>query len=63
MFWQAERDPLKLLGEWLIEEGLTDTGVLEQIEREVRSEAETAVQFALNAPYPDPSEVELHVYV
>lgn len=60
--WQTQRDPLKILGTWLVEEGFTDEQVLEQIEREVRTEAEAAVQFALDAPYPDPSEVNRHVY-
>lgn len=50
------------MGNWLIEEKFTDSGVLDQIEREARTEAEAAVQFALNAPYPDASEVEQHVY-
>ena len=62
-FWQTQRDPLKILGTWLVEEGFSDNRVLEQIEREAQTEAETAVQFALNAPYPDPAEVSLHVYV
>jgi pyruvate dehydrogenase E1 component alpha subunit len=61
--WQTQRDPLQLLGSWLVEESFTDEPVLEQIEREARTEAEAAVQFALNAPYPDPSEVDQHVYV
>jgi pyruvate dehydrogenase E1 component alpha subunit len=61
--WQTQRDPLKTLGTWLVEEGFTDEPVLEQIEREARTEAEAAVQFALNAPYPDPAEVNQHVYV
>jgi pyruvate dehydrogenase E1 component alpha subunit len=60
--WQTQRDPLKILGTWLVEEGLTDERVLEQIAGEVRTEAEAAVQFALNAPYPDPGEVDQHVY-
>jgi pyruvate dehydrogenase E1 component alpha subunit len=60
--WQSERDPLQILGTWLVEEGFTDKKVLEQIEREVRAETEAAVQFALDAPYPDPSEVDKHVY-
>ena len=38
------------------------TGILDQIEKEVQQEAETAVTFALNAPYPDLSEVDQHVY-
>ncbi|MCK6627953.1 MAG: thiamine pyrophosphate-dependent dehydrogenase E1 component subunit alpha [Anaerolineae bacterium] len=62
MLWRTERDPLQLLGNWLLEEKLTDSDVLAQIEREARTEAEAAVQFALNAPYPDANEVGLHVY-
>lgn len=60
--WRTERDPIRLLAEWLTGEGLADQAVLEGIEREVRQEAEAAVQFALEAPYPDPSEVTQHVY-
>ena len=60
--WKAERDPLKTLSGWLVKEGLADTVIFEQIEEEVRSEVEAAVQFALDAPYPDPDEVDIHVY-
>jgi acetoin:2,6-dichlorophenolindophenol oxidoreductase subunit alpha len=60
--WMAERDPLKLFSQWLVEQQMADAGVLEQIEQDVRAEAEAAVQYALNAPYPDPSEVDKHVY-
>lgn len=60
--WMTERDPLKLLSGWLVEGQMADAGILEQIEREVRAEAAAAVQFALDAPYPDLSEVDQHVY-
>jgi TPP-dependent pyruvate/acetoin dehydrogenase alpha subunit len=60
--WMTERDPLKLLSHWLMDQQMADAGVFEQIEKDVRAEAETAVQFALDAPYPDPSEVDKHVY-
>jgi len=60
--WMTERDPLKLLSGWVIDQHLADAGVFDQIEKSVRAEAEAAVQFALNAPYPDPSEVDKHVY-
>ncbi|MBE7469351.1 MAG: thiamine pyrophosphate-dependent dehydrogenase E1 component subunit alpha [Anaerolineales bacterium] len=62
-FWKTERDPLQLLADWLTQESLADAGIFEGIEKEVRIEAEAAVQFALNAPYPAPEEVTLHVYV
>lgn len=60
--WKTERDPLPLLADWLTAEKLADAGIFNQIEKEVRAEAEAAVQFALNAPYPAPEEVNLHVY-
>jgi acetoin:2,6-dichlorophenolindophenol oxidoreductase subunit alpha len=60
--WRAERDPLKLLANWLVEQGMADEGTFEQIEQRVRAEVEAGEQFALDAPYPDPSEVEQDVY-
>lgn len=61
-YWREERDPVKLLGDWLIEQNLTDSGVLEQIHNNVVEEAEAAVQFALDAPYPPEHEVDMHIY-
>ncbi len=60
--WQTEKDPLKLLSTWLLDEKMTDNTVLTQIETEVRAEVQAAVDFALNAPYPDKAEVDHHVY-
>lgn len=60
--WRNGRDPLKILARWLIEEGLADAALLEQIEKEVAAEIEAGVQFALNAPYPPPERVTQHVY-
>ncbi|HEX9924642.1 MAG TPA: thiamine pyrophosphate-dependent dehydrogenase E1 component subunit alpha, partial [Anaerolineae bacterium] len=60
--WRTERDPLKTLSNWLLEQELTELNVLEQIEQDVRQEVEAAVKFALEAPYPDESEVTQHVY-
>ncbi len=60
--WMTQRDPLKLLSTWLIEQHLADAQVFEQIEQRVRAEVAAGVQFALDAPYPDPSEVDQDVY-
>ena len=60
--WKAERDPLKLLAGWLVGQRMADEGTFEQIEQRVRAEVEAGEQFALNAPYPDASEVEQDVY-
>ncbi len=60
--WMTNRDPLKILSGWLIDQGLTDQTVIDKIEAEVKDEIETGAEFAINAPYPDPSEVDQHVY-
>ena len=60
--WKTERDPLQLLATWLIDNQIADTSVLEQIEQRVQAEVEAGEQFALNAAYPDVSEVDQHVY-
>jgi len=61
--WKTERDPLKVLSSWLIENQMADAGIFGQIESMVRNEVEAAVQYALNAPFPAPEEVTKHVYV
>ena len=61
--WRTERDLLTTLASWLIEHQMADQGIFEQIERSVTGEVETAVNFALNAPFPAPEEVGKHVYV
>jgi acetoin:2,6-dichlorophenolindophenol oxidoreductase subunit alpha len=60
--WKSERDPINILRAWLREQGLADSAFFTQTETEVRAEMENAVQFALSAPYPDPTEVEQDVY-
>jgi pyruvate dehydrogenase E1 component alpha subunit len=61
--WRTERDPLKVLSSWLIESGMADTSMFEQIESQVTGEVQAAVEYALNAPFPAPEEVSKHVYV
>jgi pyruvate dehydrogenase E1 component alpha subunit len=46
----------------MIANKLADAPIFEQIEKEIQKEVEAAVQFAINAPYPDVSEVDQHVY-
>ena len=60
--WRTKRDPLKLLAKKLIDQKLTDQAVLDHIHADVLSEIENGVQFAINAPFPDPSEVDEDVY-
>ena len=60
--WKRKRDPLQLLTKKMTEKKLADKKLLARIETEIRREVEQSVAFALNAPYPDPSEVDQHVY-
>ena len=57
-----KRDPLKLLAAKLVRLKVADEKLLSEIEKETKREIEEGAQFALNAPYPDPSEVDQHVY-
>ena len=60
--WRADRDPIKLLSGWLVEQEMAEPGAFERIEKEVHAEIEAGVQFALDSPYPAASEVDEHVY-
>jgi acetoin:2,6-dichlorophenolindophenol oxidoreductase subunit alpha len=60
--WKTERDPIKNFGAWLIEQKFADQGLLDNITATVADEAESAVQYALDASYPAQEEVGLHVY-
>ena len=50
------------MGNWLIDQGLADQQALDQIEVEAKEEIKTSAEFAIDAPYPDQSEVDEHVY-
>jgi acetoin:2,6-dichlorophenolindophenol oxidoreductase subunit alpha len=60
--WRDERDPLALLGSWLEEQKLASGDDLERVEAEARAEIEQGLAFALDAPFPDPSQVTEDVY-
>jgi pyruvate dehydrogenase E1 component alpha subunit len=60
--WKSERDPIQLLGRWLLAEKQVPGAILSEIEGRVRLEITQAVEFALQAPFPDVSEVSTHVY-
>jgi pyruvate dehydrogenase E1 component alpha subunit len=60
--WRETRDPIKILGDWLTKEKVATAKELDAIRDEVKTEAEAAVQYALDAPYPPLEEVDQHVY-
>ena len=60
--WISERDPIKILRDWLIEQRVADQARLDQISLELTAEMDAAVESALAAPYPNPDEAEGDVY-
>jgi pyruvate dehydrogenase E1 component alpha subunit len=60
--WKNERDPLELLAAWLEKTNMANEKILGRIENEIAGEIKKAVQFALDAPFPEPGEVTQHVY-
>jgi pyruvate dehydrogenase E1 component alpha subunit len=60
--WKTERDPLKVMSAWLLENNAADAAALDQAKTEIEAEIEQAVQFALATPYPDAARVTEDVY-
>jgi TPP-dependent pyruvate/acetoin dehydrogenase alpha subunit len=60
--WRDERDPLALLGSWLQEQGFASGDDLKRIEDEARAEIRQGLAFAIDASFPDPSQVTEDVY-
>ena len=55
-------DPIKILRDRLFDAGVLSQEALEIMDHEARARVEEAVDFADNAPTPDPSELYTHVY-
>ena len=60
--WKERRDPVKLLGDKLVHDEIVDRKFLAQTESEIEGEIKSGADFALSAAYPDPEEVNQHVY-
>ena len=60
--WMTNRDPIKLLGDFLIAEKFADKARFDAIQAEVKIEIDAAVAFANNSPYPSVDQVEEDVY-
>jgi acetoin:2,6-dichlorophenolindophenol oxidoreductase subunit alpha len=61
--WRAERDPIQQARNWLTREMQVSASILDEIEQRVADEIRLGLDFALKAPYPNPSEVTKNVYV
>lgn len=60
--WKKNRDPITLFADWLGKEGIASKDELNAIRKDIEISAAEAVAYALDAPYPDASEVDMHVY-
>jgi pyruvate dehydrogenase E1 component alpha subunit len=60
--WVTERDPITLHGTWLMENGIATRAELDAIQEKLVVEMDAAVDFGVNASYPDPSRVTEDVY-
>jgi pyruvate dehydrogenase E1 component alpha subunit len=60
--WVSDRDPIKKLVDHLLKQKVTDQAQLDAIDEELIKEMDSAVEFGVNAAYPDPSEVDQDVY-
>jgi TPP-dependent pyruvate/acetoin dehydrogenase alpha subunit len=60
--WKTERDPVTLMAKWLTTQGVADQPALDKIEKDIQTEVDNAVKFAIDAPYPAVSGVDQDVY-
>ena len=60
--WMAERDPIKLLTDWITGQKLADKARLDEIQSQAKSEIDAAVDFAMKATYPGIDQVEENIY-
>jgi TPP-dependent pyruvate/acetoin dehydrogenase alpha subunit len=60
--WMAERDPIKLLTDWILGQKVADQAQLDSIQSEVKAEIDAAVEFAVKATYPSLDQVGEDIY-
>ena len=60
--WKENRDPIIRFRSWLVSEGIASEAEIDAMNAEIKQDATTAVEYALNAKYPDVSEVDMHVF-
>jgi len=58
-----KKDPIKRLGDQILQRGLATQEELDQIRKEVEAEVAEAIEFARQSPYPQPEDALKHVFV
>jgi pyruvate dehydrogenase E1 component alpha subunit len=60
--WKRDRDPIENFGRWLEAEGVASRADLDRIREDIEAAAQDAIAYALDAPFPDPGDVDRHVF-
>ena len=61
--WVTQRGSRsRCTAQWLMDNGIADRAELDAIQEKLVVEMDAAVEFAVNAPYPDPSRVTEDIY-
>jgi pyruvate dehydrogenase E1 component alpha subunit len=60
--WKENRDPIIRFRSWLVSECIASEAEIDAMNAEIKDDAAAAVEYALNAKYPDVSEVDMHVF-
>lgn len=60
--WKQNRDPIIRFRAWLVEQGIASEDEIDALNDEIKKDAAEAVAYAEAAPYPDQSEVDMHVF-
>jgi acetoin:2,6-dichlorophenolindophenol oxidoreductase subunit alpha len=60
--WMAERDPIKLLTDWIIGQKLSDKAQLDAIQSQAKIEIDAAAEFGVKAAYPGLDQVGEDIY-
>ena len=60
--WVSQKDPIALHGQWLMDNNVADRAALDAIQDKLVKQMDAAVEFAVNASYPDPSRVTEDIY-
>ena len=60
--WKDNRDPIVRFGSWLVDQQIAAEDEIQAMQADITADATAAVDYALNAKYPDAVEVDMHVF-
>ncbi|HEX2913113.1 MAG TPA: thiamine pyrophosphate-dependent dehydrogenase E1 component subunit alpha [Chloroflexia bacterium] len=58
-----QQDPIKKLGDYLLEQGILSEGDRSQVDQDAAQEVADAIEYARQSPYPYPEDALKHVFV